>query len=357
MNNKAAAGDPVVTVIIPVFNEERYIASCLDSVMGQTYDKAAMEVLILDGMSTDDTRKIVGEYAREYPYIRLIENPTRTAPTALNRGIEAAKGSYIIRLDAHARYADDYISKCVETLESSDASNVGGPITTLPGADTAMAEAIAIATSHAFGVGNSYFRTSQETRYVDTVPFGAFKKDVFKKVGLFNRHLIRNQDIELNGRIRKNGMKILLSPEIRSFYYNRPTLAGLWRQNFANGMWNILTPAVSGTPLSIRHYVPLIFVLSLVLGIIFSQVHLAGAVFFAAVAISYLAANLFFSFKLGIKKRAALIPFISAAFTALHFSYGLGSMWGLIKVKSWKRGLVNDDTLGERDNEVDICKF
>jgi len=356
MNKKDHIKEPLVSVLIPVFNEQRYIASCLDSVIAQTYDKAKIEVLLLDGMSTDETREIIGDYIREYPYIRLIDNPTRTAPTALNRGIKAARGGYLIRLDAHARYADDYIAKCVETLESSDAANVGGPITTLPGADTPIATAIALATSHPFGVGNSHFRTSREASYVDTVPFGAFKKDVFEKVGLFNRHLIRNQDIELNGRIRKKGLKILLSPEIKSFYYNRADLKGLWRQNFSNGMWNILTQAVSGGTLSIRHYVPLFFVASIFLGIISSQLHWTGGVFFAAVTASYVAANLYFSLKLAMKNRAGLMPYLFAPFVTLHFSYGLGSMWGLIKVRSWKRGLAKDDIPAGGDKAVDICK-
>ncbi len=355
MNKKSSSKKPLVSVIIPVFNEQRYIASCLDSVIAQSYDKELMEVLVLDGMSADDTRDIIGDYARRHPYIRLIDNPTRTAPTALNRGIKASCGRYIIRLDAHARYADDYISKCVETLEGSDAANVGGPITTLPGAHTPVAAAIALATSHPFGVGNSHFRTSRERRYVDTVPFGAFKREVFEKAGLYNEHLIRNQDIELNYRLRRRGMKILLSPDIKSFYYNRASLSGLWRQNFANGMWNILTHAVSESPLSIRHYVPLFFVASLALGIVFSQVHPIGRLFFAAVMASYAAANLYFSIKLGMQKRPRLIPYISAAFAALHFSYGIGSMWGLIRVRGWKRGLKKDVTGTKSDNEVDIC--
>jgi len=245
----------------------------------------------------------------------------------------------------------------VDTLENSDADNVGGPITTLPGADTPVAEAIAIATSHAFGVGNSHFRTSRERRYVDTVPFGAFKREVFEKVGLFNCHLIRNQDIELNCRIRKKGLKILLSPEIKSFYYNRADLAGLWRQNFANGMWNILTHALSGSSLSIRHYVPLIFVASLATGIIIMPFHWAGGVFFAAVAAPYMTANLYFSFKLGLKNKPGLIPYIAATFVTLHFSYGLGSMWGLLKMGRWKRGLAKTNTCGDRENEVNICKL
>jgi len=179
-------------------------------------------------------------------------------------------------LDAHTYYDKNYISKCVETLNQVDAHNVGGPIETLPGDDTLKAKAIALATSHPFGVGNSKFRTSCEAQYVDTVPFGAFRREVFEKIGLFNEHLPRNQDIELNNRISKFGWKIYLNPDIKSYYYNRGTLKGLWKQNFINGQWNIFTHALTNNPLSIRHYIPFIFVASITVGIFLALLELTA---------------------------------------------------------------------------------
>lgn len=330
-----------VSVIIPIRNEEKYIAKCIDSIITQTYPKESLEVLLVDGQSEDNTKKIIEDYAKKYPYIRVLENPKRIVPTALNIGIKASKGDIIIRLDAHTYYDRDYISKCVETLEKVDAVNVGGPIVTLPGDKTLKAKAIALATSHSFGVGNSKFRTSNKAEYVDTVTFGAFKRGVFDKVGLFNERLSRNQDIEFNLRIRRFGGKIFLNPEIKSYYYNQSTLKGLWRQNFKNGMWNIFTHAASKNPLSIRHYVPLIFVTSLIGSIILASIHTAGIFLFMLISVSYLLTNLFFTFRIGLKHDLRVIAFLPIIFATLHFSYGIGSIFGLLRLRKWVKGVVN----------------
>ncbi len=331
----------MVSVIVPVRNEEKYIAECMESILSQSYPKEDLEVLLVDGQSEDNTRKIISSYCERYPYIRLLDNPYRTAPRALNTGIKASRGNIIIRLDAHTYYDKDYIARCVETLndEKIDACNVGGPIVTLPGDGTLTAKAIALATSHPFGVGNSKFRTSCEPRYVDTVPFGAFKREIFDEVGLFNEYLLRNQDVELNSRIRKSGKRIYLSPGIKSFYYNRPDLKALWRQNFNNGMWNIFTNALSKGSLSIRHFIPLIFVLSLIGSALMILINPAGYLLTAFVLISYLAANIFFSLKICRRNGLKLLPALVLSFAALHFSYGLGSVWGLVRVRGWTRAL------------------
>ena len=332
--------NPTVSVIVPVRNEERYIAKCMDSILSQSYPKDDLEVLLVDGRSSDNTRDIISSYCGRYPFIRLLDNPLKTAPNALNAGIRASRGRIIIRLDAHTYYDRDYILRCVETLndEKIGACNVGGPIVTLPGGETPVAKAIAIATSHPFGVGNSKFRTSCEPQYVDTVPFGAFKREIFDEVGLFNEHLVRNQDVELNSRIRKAGKRIYLSPEIKSFYYNRPNLKALWRQNFNNGMWNIFTSALSKRSLSIRHFIPLIFVLSLAASALLMLITPMGYFLTALVLTSYLAASFFFSLRI-CRGAGRLIPFLVLSFATLHFSYGLGSVWGILRVRGWTRTL------------------
>ena len=328
-----------VSVIIPIRNEEKYIYECLESIIAQSYPKDKLEVLLVDGLSDDNTRQIINEFSKKHQFIKILDNPKKIVPTALNIGIKASKGKIIIRLDAHAYYERDYIEKCVETLEKVDAVNVGGPIITLPGDRTMTATAIALATSHFFGVGNSKFRTSVEAQYVDTVPFGAFRREVFEKIGYFNENLPRNQDIELNSRIINNGMKIYLNPEIKSYYYNRSTMKGLWKQNFINGLWNIFTHALTGNPLSLRHYIPFFFVFSLTISFFIYLLHPIGALLFAFIAISYLVANLFFSFQIGLKNNVQLIPLIALTFITLHFSYGLGSCWGLLTVKKWMKSL------------------
>lgn len=328
-----------VSVIIPLRNEEKYIAECIESVIAQTYPKENLEVLLIDGQSEDDTRKIIEKYSNKHTYIKVLDNPEKIVPTALNIGIKASKGDVIVRMDAHSYYDKNYIFKCVETLKNVDAYNVGGPITTLPGENTLKAKAIALATSHPFGVGNSKFRTSNKAQYVDTVTFGAFRREIFDKVGLFNENLPRNQDIEFNSRIRKFGGRIFLNPEIRSYYYNQSTLKGLWKQNFKNGMWNIFTHAISRNPLSVRHYIPFIFVASLIVSIILASIHSVGIFLFFLIAASYLLANIFFTLKIGIKHGLSVVPFLPVIFGVLHFSYGVGSVFGILRLKKWKKGV------------------
>jgi len=330
-----------VSVVIPVRNEEKYIKKCIESIISQTYPKEKLEVFLVDGMSEDKTREIIKEYEKQYPFIKLLNNPKKIVPVALNIGIKQSKGDVIIRMDAHTYYANDYIEKCVETLKTTDADNVGGPIVTLPGADTFVAKAIALATSHPFGVGNSKFRISNKAEYVDTVTFGAFRKIVFQKVGYFDERLIRNQDIEFNYRIRRSGGKIFLNPEIKSFYYNQATLKGLWKQNFRNGMWNIFTTALTNNPLSIRHYIPFAFVGSLLLSSFLLIFRHEFFILFLSIMGLYVLTNLFFSVKIGLKAGIIYIPFLFASFCILHFSYGFGSLAGLMKLKDFKRQVSN----------------
>ena len=192
-----------VSIIIPCRNEEKFIGKCLDSIIAQNYPQDKLEVLVVDGRSTDGTKEIVEEYAQKYPFIKVLDNPRKIAPTALNVGIKGAKNEIIIRMDAHNVYEKSYVSKCIKYLRESNVDNVGGIWVTLPGDNTIIARSIALALSHPFGVGNSYFRIgSKKPRLVDTIPFGCYRKEVFKEVGLFNENLIRNQDIELNLRIK-----------------------------------------------------------------------------------------------------------------------------------------------------------
>ena len=192
-----------VSVVMPVYNEEKYIKNCLDSLLLQDYPIEKMEWIFVDGLSKDKTKDILLEYKNKYPeLIKVFDNKNKTVPYAMNIGIKEAKGKYIVRLDAHADYNKDYISKCVYYLDTTDADNVGGIAITKSRGFTG--NAIAMMLSSKFGVGNSQFRTNGHSGYVDTVPFGAFRKEVFEKWGGYDERLTRNQDNEMNYRIRKN---------------------------------------------------------------------------------------------------------------------------------------------------------
>jgi len=332
MHGRAGTADfPLVSIIIPCRNEENFIAMCLDSIMANAYPKDRLEILIVDGMSKDRTRAIVEGYARRHACMRLLDNPKQIAPAALNAGIKNAKGEIVMRMDAHATYDREYISRCVRALDVCGADNVGGIWRTLPANDTPLAWAIAIGLSHPFGVGNAYFRIgSSEPRWVDTVPFGCYRKEVFDRIGMFDERLVRNQDIEFNARLRKAGGKIYMTPTIRSNYYSRSSLGGLWRQSFQNGRWNIYTTALTGMSLALRHYVPLGFVAGLFgSGLLAISLPTFRWVFGTTSAV-YLVAAIVASLRSPRSKHAGSRAFLPLVFLVLHLSYGLGSLWGML---------------------------
>lgn len=252
-----------ISVVMPVYNEEKYIENCIESLLLQDYPQQYMEWIFVDGCSDDDTQKLIAKYINEYPdLIKLFNNPQKTVPYAMNIGIKEAKGEYIIRLDAHADYNREYISKCVHYLNTTDADNVGGIAETK--SKGFVGGCIAKMLSSKFGVGNSQFRTNGVSGYVDTVPFGAFRKEVFDRWGGYNERLTRNQDNEMNYRIRKNGGKIYLANDIRFSYYCRESIKGISNMAVKNGMWNVITMKLCPGTMGVRHFIPLVFLLSLI---------------------------------------------------------------------------------------------
>jgi glycosyltransferase involved in cell wall biosynthesis len=333
---------PFVSVIIPAYNEERYIRGCLLSLLRGGYPRGRWEIIVADGMSTDRTREEIRRVAAASAVpITVIDNPRRVTPVALNLAIGQARGEVIIRVDAHSEYGEDYVARCVEVLRESGADNVGGPVETRPGAETAMARAIALAMSHPFGVGNSAFRTQSEAREVDTVPFGCFRRELFMKVGLFDERLWRNQDFEFNQRLRQAGGRLWLDPRLRSAYYSRPTLAALMRHAWVNGFWNALSHSLHPYSFCLRHALPVGFVLGLAAAVAAAALAIGtGSLVWSVLALLcwlpyllYLAADLVVATRLGRtwRERAALL----LVFPAFHAWYGAGIAWGWIT--AWRR--------------------
>lgn len=322
---------PKISIVMPLYNEERYIANCIESLLLQDYPQDDMEWIFVDGMSKDKTVSIINEYKNKYPsLIYIYENPNKTVPYAMNIGILHARGKYIIRLDAHADYANDYFSKCVHYLNTTDADNIGGVAETR--AKTKLGETIAKMLSSKFGVGNSQFRTGGSSGYVDTVPFGAFKKEVFEKWGGYDERLTRNQDNEMNYRIRKNGGKIWLADDIHLTYYCRDTLSGIYKMAMQNGRWNIITMKLCPGAMGVRHFIPLGFVLSLVGLPILSFIHPIFIYLLLIELILYFGLDILFSAKLS--KDIVEIFKLIFIFPVFHITYGLGSLRGIIDVLS-----------------------
>ena len=325
---------PFVSIIIPCRNEENFISECLDSILANDYPQEKMEILVIDGMSNDRTRQIVLDYNKRYPFIFLLDNPKIFVPTALNIGIKKAKGDIIIRMDAHALYKKDYIFKCVEYLEKYKADNVGGVWKIIPRENTLIGRAIAKVLSSYFGTGNAYYKIGvNHLMEVDTVPFGCYRKEIFNEIGFFNENLHRSQDIEFNLRMKRAGKKIYLFPEIVGYYYARSKLKDFLAHAILNGIWSIYPLKFTKTPLKFRHYIPFIFVLSLLGSSILAIFSPAFFYLFLVIVILYFLVNLYFSIKISISAKEwrylFVLPFI---FVCYHLSYGLGSMWGVIKI-------------------------
>lgn len=321
-----------VSIICPTYNEEKYIAKCIESIVSQDYPITQLEVLFVDGRSTDATRSIIKDYQQQYSCIKLLDNPDKIVPFAMNKGIQDAQGGIIIRIDAHSFYPNNYVSVLVSKLLSLNADNVGVVCKTDVLNKNSKTLAIKEVLSNPFGVGNSLFRTGvNEITEVDTVPFGCYRKEVFSKYGLYNTKLVRNQDIELNKRIKRDGGRIYLVPDTYCIYYARETFGKIMKNNFQNGKWNILTVYYTRMfdSLSLRHFIPMLFVLSLLLPVLASFFYFPLIVITFCTILLYLCLFSFISVKIASEKKLSFFNLIST-FILLHLSYGYGSLVGIL---------------------------
>lgn len=329
----------MLSVICPIYNEEKYIAQFLESLHQQDYPEDDMEILLVDGMSKDRTREIVANYISQYPFIHLIDNPDKIVPYAMNRGIDAAKGNVIMRLDAHAFYPPNYFSVLVNGLKRLHADNVGTVCKTDVMNKTPKTLAIREVLGNKIGVGNSTFRTGiDHEQEVETVPFGCWPREVFEKYGKYDVRLVRNQDIELNKRILRGGGKIYILPDTYCTYLARETWSALAKNNYGNGKWNILTVYYTKvfSSLSLRHFIPLLFVLSLIVPLLLSLIWWPFAIVSAASLLAYTVLLTVVSLKLAIKKKLNIF-YLLTSFFVLHLSYGWGSLVGIISLLFKKR--------------------
>lgn len=318
-----------VSVIIPVRNEEKDIKNMIDSILLQDYPLNDIEYIFVDGSSTDNTKNIIDSYKDKIPNLLVLDNPNKTVPYSMNIGIRASRGKYIVRLDAHTEYANDYISKCIYYLDTTDAANVGGPMITK--GNTKVQRVVAASYYSSFALGGGLFHKPDFEGYVDTVYLGAFKKETLLKVGLYDEKFTRNQDGELNIRILESGGKIFLTPNIRSLYYPRDSLKKLFSQYFQYGFWKVRVIRKHKKLSRLSHIIPLSFVLFLILGFGLSFVHPFFKNGYLAVISIYLLMNIVCSFKnkylnsFSDKLLLVLVHFI------LHISYGLGFLTSIIK--------------------------
>ena len=321
---------PFVTVIMPVRNESRFIRRSLPAVLEQDYGHQRMEVFVVDGMSTDDTAEFVQRVAKEHANVRLIRNPAKIVPVGLNLALAEARGEIIVRVDGHCEISPDYVSRCVEHLLKDGVDAVGGPIETV--GETTIANIISVAMSSRFGVGGSSFRTLKDrAMLVDTVAFPGYTRQAIDSNGPFDEELVRNQDDEYNYRLRKNGGRVLLSPDIHSRYYSRSSLSSLWRQYFQYGYWKVRVMQKHWRQMRIYQFAPAILAALLLLTLVLSPFLRMALFAFILVAGSYVVANITASIATVTGKDWYKLPLLSISFAILHLSYGFGFLYGLVR--------------------------
>ena len=332
---------PKVSVLIPCYNEQATIRLLLQALHAQTFPRAEMEVIISDGVSSDGTRAEIAAFQRDFPdlAVRIVDNPQRSIPAAVNRAIDVSRGEILVRLDAHSKPYPDYVENCIRAHHENRGDNVGGVWEIQPGADTWIAGSIAVAAAHPLGVGDALYRHTKSAAEVDTVPFGSFKRTLIERVGYFDESLLTNEDYEFNARVRKAGGKIWLDPAIRSIYFARPTLLELARQYWRYGFWKWRMLRKYPNTLRWRQALPPLFVLSvfgfLLLSIFIPWMRLVWMGEFLLYILVMIVAGSLTAYR---QQKPYLLPGLALAIPVMHLAWGSGFLWSILTPVRAKHG-------------------
>ncbi len=328
--------NPEVSVVIPCYNEVRYIRDCIDSLLSNGTDPSRMELLVIDGGSTDGTVALLNELSHRNPQLKVLNNPDRITPRALNIGVHAAQGTYILISGAHASFDYGYIDTLFSAIKQrTDAIAVGGVMETKVKNSTVISESIRTVLMHPVGVGNAKFRTGvSDVIAVDTVPFGLYHAQELKASGGYDERLIRNHDMELSKRLLRNGGKIYLTPLARCTYYARETLWAMAKNNFNNGKWNLKTVFITRTfsSLSLRHFIPMLFMGSWILPLLLSLITWNPWWSLATLGVLTAYTGILLAVSWQARNGKNMVLMVLIGFKLLHFSYGLGSLIGLLSL-------------------------
>ena len=322
---------PRVSIIIPCYNEQTTIRQLLEAIYHQSYPRTEMEVVIADGLSEDSTREVITGFKNEHPdlALRIVDNTGRNIPSAINCAILASAGEMIVRMDAHSRPYPDYVERCLSTLDSGLGDNVGGVWDIKPGGKSWIAKSIAVAAAHPLGVGDAGYRIGAQASAVDTVPFGAFRRSLIDKIGLFDEALLSNEDYEFNTRIRQSGGRVWLDPEIVTIYYARSTLRRLARQYWRYGYWKFRMLRRYPDTLRWRQGLPPLFVASL-LGLTLLAWWLPARWLLSLELAIYgtvlLLAGLLSAWR---QRKIYLFIGLPLSIAAMHLAWGGGFLWSL----------------------------
>lgn len=322
--------NPVISVVIPCRNEKDFIVKCLNSILSQENLPGGIEIIIVDGLSDDGTRELISNFMINYSNIRMIDNPHKVTPYALNIGIKNSKGNYITIMGAHAEYDSNFLSQSISLFTlHPEVACVGGPIISL--GNNMFSEAVALAMSRAIGVGNAKHRFPDYEGYAEMACFPTFRKDIFDTIGYYDENLIKNQDDEFCFRLTRNGKKVFISPKVKSRYYVRNTPAGLFRQYQNYGFWRVAVIKKHKMPISLRQIIPTLFFIVL-LGCFLLAIIFGNWLIGMTLPILYISALFLFSLKITLEKnQLSFLVNLPLAIFVLHFSYAYGFVKGLLK--------------------------
>ena len=324
--------NPLVSVIIPCRNEEKTIHLVLEALFEQSFPLQNMEIVIADGLSTDGTRRAIHAFSEAHPalFMRLVDNPKQIIPTGLNTAIKASKGELIVRMDAHSLPKQDYVQRCYNAHQEGKAENVGGVWKISPQNNGWVARSIAAAAANPFAVGDAHYRFTEKAAYVDTVPYGSYKRELFKKIGYFDESLLANEDYEFNTRIRQSGGRIWLDPAIQCTYFARATFAALAKQYWGYGFWKAQMLKRYPETLRWRQALPPAFVLGLVVLALVGFIWPIAWPVFAVIVGLYLAVQLVPAIQISLKAGDIRLSIgVVIATLIMHFSWGTALIVGL----------------------------
>lgn len=326
-----------VSFCVIAYNEEKAICSLFQDIRNQNYPHEKMEIILVNSMSTDRTKELMQEFAKEdNGFIRVIvvDNPKKIQAAGWNVAIQTSKEEIIIRIDAHTMIPEDFVTKSVECLEKGEYI-VGGARPNISEENTPWKHTLLLAETSMFGSGIAPYRKGHKKRYVKSVFHGAYRREVFEKVGLFNEKLGRTEDNEMHYRIRKAGYRIYFNPGINSYQHTRNTWRKMLKQKYGNGYWIGLTLGIEPNCFSFYHFVPLCFVVGLIASIILMPWSMWPI---GILGVIYLIVNLFMSY-IAVKNEKKYIQYLMLPFifTSLHIAYGLGTLVGIIHMPFWRR--------------------
>lgn len=321
---------PTVSIIIPCYNEQATIRKLLEALRLQTYPLDKMEVVISDGLSTDETLDVIGSFQKQHTdlSVRVVENKARSIPSGVNQAIRESRGEIIVRLDAHSMPIPEYVERCVAAHQSGKGNNVGGVWEIRPGAETWIAESISFAAAHPLGVGDAMYRLNAKAGAVDTVPFGSFRRELIQRIGAFDETLLANEDYEFNTRVRESGGVVWLDPSIRSVYFSRDTIGRLAAQYWRYGFWKFRMLKRYPRTLRWRQALPPAFVFVLIALIVLSLWFATARLLFVFQFSIYFLILGLAGLRLAIKTRKGFHLWgLPLAIATMHMTWGAGFLW------------------------------